>query len=64
MVSDPDIWRAASLLIQQHGDEAELVADKRSAEMLIDGDLEGREMWVRIRRAIIELQARPLGRPN
>jgi hypothetical protein len=30
MISDLDIWRAANLLIGQHGDEAELAAARRA----------------------------------
>lgn len=41
MVSDPDIWRAANLLIRKHGDNAELEAAKRADLMLDCGDHEG-----------------------
>jgi hypothetical protein len=30
MISDLDIWRAANLLIRQHGDDAELAAARRA----------------------------------
>jgi len=61
MISDLDIWRAASLLIQQHGAEAELAAARRADLMLERGDLEGQIVWKRIRRTIVELQAPPTG---
>ncbi len=61
MISDLDIWRAANLLIGQHGDEAELAAARRADLMLDRGDLEGQTVWKRIRRAIVELQAPPTG---
>jgi hypothetical protein len=75
MISDLGIWRAANLLIRQHGDNAELAAAQRADQMhcrpmggsldlrskLDRGDLEGQTVWKRIRRAIVELQAPPTG---
>jgi hypothetical protein len=61
MISDLDIWRAANLLIRQHGAEAELAAARRTDLMLERGDLEGQTLWKRISRAIVELQAPPTG---
>jgi len=34
VISDPDIFRAAKLLIDQHGDDAELSASGRAEELL------------------------------
>jgi hypothetical protein len=59
MISDLDIWRAANLLIRKHGSEAEVEAVRRSELMLEPGDPDGQILWKRIRRAIVELQARP-----
>jgi hypothetical protein len=61
---DIDLWLAASLLIERHGDGAELQAAQRADEMLERGDLEEREVWLRIRRAVVELQATPTGQPH
>jgi hypothetical protein len=61
MISDLDIWRAANLLIRQHGADAELVAASRADEMLARGDLDGQLVWKRIRSAIAELHATPTG---
>jgi hypothetical protein len=61
MISDLDVWRAANLLIRQHGPDAELVAARRADQMLACGDLDGQLVWRRIRRAIAELQATPTG---
>ena len=61
MISDLDIWRAANLLIRQHGLDAELEAAKRADLLLERGDLDGQFLWRRIRRAIVELQAPPVG---
>jgi hypothetical protein len=64
MISDLDIWRAANMLMRQHGPDAELEAAKRADLMLDRGDDDGRLLWARIRRAIEELQAAPSGRLN
>jgi hypothetical protein len=48
MTHDPDIFRAAKLMIDQHGDEAALQAAQRADELLEDGDLEGSVVWRRI----------------
>jgi hypothetical protein len=61
MVSEIDIWRAASLLIDQHGENAEIVAAHRADELWEREDHEGRAVWLRIKRAIAELQATPAG---
>lgn len=57
MIPDIDIWRAATLLIRQHGDDAEIVAAQRADEMLDRGERDGQLVWLRIRRAVAELQA-------
>jgi hypothetical protein len=64
MITDLDIWRGANLLIRKHGANAELEAAKRAEVMLGRSDDDGRLMWMRIRRAIETLQARPTGRLN
>lgn len=57
MVSDLDIWRSAHLVIEKHGDEAELAASLRADELLANGDVEGEQTWRRILAAIVQLQA-------
>jgi hypothetical protein len=64
MIPDRDIWRAANLLIREQAAEAEIVAARRADEMLERGDREGQLVWLRIRRAIVDLQAVPMGKPN
>jgi len=64
MIPDRDIWRAANLLIREHKTDAEVVSARRADEMLERGDHEGQLVWLRIRRAIVELQAAPVGKPN
>jgi len=64
MIADIDIWRAANLLIRQRGADAEIEAARLADLMLGRGDREGQLVWMRIGRAIVELQAPPAGLPN
>jgi hypothetical protein len=52
MIPDLDIYRAAKLLIGQHGEDAPIRAD----ELLEAGDTEGAAIWRAIVGAIEELQ--------
>jgi hypothetical protein len=52
------------LLIREHAAEAEIVAARRADEMLGRGDREGQLVWLRIRRAVVELEVVPAGRRN
>jgi hypothetical protein len=61
MIPESDIWRAVNLLIRQHGQDAEIVAAQRADQMLDQNDRDGQTVWMRIRRAIAELQATPTG---
>ena len=56
LVSDLDIYRSAKLLIDQHGDEAPIHAAMRADAFLDQGNLDGERLWLRIVRAIEELQ--------
>jgi hypothetical protein len=64
MLPERDIWRATNLLIRKHGADAEIVAVRRADEMLLRGDHDGEIVWLHIRRAVVELQAAPVGKPN
>ncbi len=55
MTSDLDIYRSANVLIEQHGDAADVEAAMRADECLAAGDMEGRVVWKRIVKAIEEL---------
>ena len=57
MIPERDIWRAANLLIREHGSDAEIVAARRADEMFERGDRDGQLVWHRIKQAIVELQA-------
>jgi hypothetical protein len=56
---DPDIWRAAKLLMDQHGEEAALRAAQRADQLMEDGDMDGVAVWRRIVAAIEELRRGP-----
>ena len=64
MIAERDIWRAANLLIREYKADAEMLAARRADEMFERGDREGQLVWLRIRRAVAELQAIPAGKPN
>jgi hypothetical protein len=64
MISDLDIYRAANLLIERHGPDALIEAARRIDTMLDRGDVDGRLVWLRIKRAIVALQTLPMGLPN
>ena len=51
-----DIWRTVNLLVKERGDRAAVVAARRAAELLADGDVEGCAAWGRILVAIRDLE--------
>jgi triphosphoribosyl-dephospho-CoA synthetase len=63
MTDDLDIWRAAQLLVKRHGPEAAIQAAMRADELLAEGDIDGQRIWLRIVKAIEELQ-RPKPEPG
>jgi hypothetical protein len=56
MIDDPDIFHAAKLLIDQHGDDAAVRAAMRADVLLDEGDVDGAVVWRRILEAIEELK--------
>jgi hypothetical protein len=57
-VSDIDIWRAAKLLLDQHGKQAAIEAAQRSNRAMELQDQANYETWQRIAMAILDLQRR------
>ena len=55
MISDPDIWCAAQLMVKRHGADAPVVAAQRADELFQQGDLDGVVVWKRILHAVEEL---------
>ena len=56
MIDDLDVFRAAKLLIDQHGDDDAIRAAQRVDQLADEGDLDGVAVWRRIIEAIDELQ--------
>lgn len=62
MTSPLDIYRTANLMIQQHGEEATIHAALKADEMLAQGNLDGKAVWLGVIKAIEELQTKePVG---
>ena len=55
MVSDLDIYRSASVLMRQHGEEAPIFAAIRADAMLEADDLDGCDVWKRIVNVTFQL---------
>jgi hypothetical protein len=55
VISDPDIWRAAQLVIKRHGAEAPAFAAQHADELFTEGDHDGAAVWRRIVYAVEEL---------
>ncbi len=56
MTSELDIFRTASVLIREHGEDATLEAAQRADAMLEKGSLDGQRVWKRVLAAIQEIQ--------
>ena len=51
MTDDLDIYRAAKLVIDRHGEDAALFAEARAVVLEGEGDVEGGAIWWRIKAA-------------
>ncbi len=58
MTSDLDIFRSANELRKQFGDAADIEAAMRADERLAAGDMDGEAVWLRIVKAVEELQSK------
>jgi hypothetical protein len=56
MIPDIDIWRCANELIKEHGDEAGTAAAVLGDAFFEKGDLDGQRVWMRVAKAIDQLQ--------
>ncbi len=56
MVDDLDIHRSANGLIKQYGEAADIEAAMRADERRAAGDMEGEAVWLRIGKAVEEVQ--------
>jgi hypothetical protein len=56
MTSDFDVFGTARLLLEQHGDDAEMHAAIQADAHREEGDLDGQRGWLRVIDAIKELR--------
>jgi len=56
MTSETEIYDAAWLMIQQHGEKAEAQAQRQAEDLEKAGDATGHNVWLRIIAAIEELR--------
>ncbi len=61
MTSDLDIYRTASVLIREHGEDATLEAAQRADAMLEKGSVDGQRTWKRVLAAVKETQRQERG---
>jgi len=45
MIDDPDLWRAASLLLDRYGHDAALIAARRADASRANGNIDGCMVW-------------------
>jgi len=64
MPSDVDIYRAAHLMMHEHGGDAELEAATRANRMLQRGDRNELLTWFRIWRTIAVMRQAPTSLPH
>lgn len=55
-LQDDSAWAAAAIPVKRYGDYAAFEAGRRADELRAEGDPEGHREWLRIARAIEELQ--------
>jgi len=60
-MTELDIWRSANILLKRYGGEAVFIASRRADALLDQGDLQGCSAWVRIAKAISELERKAPG---
>ena len=56
-IIERDIYGAAHFLIEKHGRDAEFEAAQRADHFLEKGDHDGKNVWLRVIRAIREMQS-------
>ncbi len=52
MTSDLDIYRTASVLIREHGEDAAMETAQRADAMLDRGSVDGQRVWKRVLAAV------------
>ena len=56
MTAEFDIWRAAIIIVKQHGEDAAIIAAQRADVLLVEVDIEGQLVFKAIMRAINDPQ--------
>ncbi len=56
MISEADVYRSAQVMRREHGHEALALSQARVNKHRDAGDDDGAAVWMRIARAIVELQ--------
>jgi hypothetical protein len=55
LTRDRDVWRAAWVLIDTHGENAPLYALQSVDQLVERGDFRGAAQWRRVQKAVLEL---------
>jgi hypothetical protein len=63
-MNELDIWRSANVLLKRYGGEAIFIATKRADTLLDQGDVQGCSAWVRIAKAITDLERKGAGKAD
>jgi len=63
-MNERDVWDAAGVLIEEHGEHAAIVAAQRADEFLEQGDMDRRRLWIRITQAVASMIDIPQGAAN
>ena len=64
MIPEIDIWRAALLMIERHGEKALDESAARADELGLAGDDDGATTWRRIMAAVTQLANKTPARPR
>ena len=60
-MTEIEIWRSANILLKQFGGEAVFIATNRADALLDQGDMQGCSVWMRIAKAITDLERNTAG---
>jgi hypothetical protein len=63
-MTEKDIWTAAGLLIQEHGEHAAIIAAQKADAFLESGNLDAQRIWMRVTKAAASLIDVPEGAAN
>ena len=61
MTSDLDIYRIASVLVREHGEDAAVEAAERAGALLKNDDPDAAAVWKRVTLAVEDIQRTELG---